>query len=49
MMRFLATDIWQFAGAIASGVINAADRGGLFRDSLWGEMLLIKCARSQGW
>jgi putative copper resistance protein D len=49
MMRFSRYGHLAVAGAIASGVMNALlIQGGLFRDSLWGEMLLIKCALVAG-
>ena len=49
MMRFSRYGHLAVAGAIASGVLNALlIQGGLFRDSLWGEMLLIKCALVAG-
>jgi putative copper resistance protein D len=49
MMRFSRYGHLAVAGAIASGVLNALlIQGGLFRDSPWGEMLLIKCALVAG-
>lgn len=49
MMRFSRYGHLAVAGAIASGVVNSLlIQGGLIRDTLWGQMLLIKCALVAG-
>ena len=49
MMRFSRYGHLAVAGAIASGVVNSLlIQGGPIRGSLWGQMLLIKCALVAG-
>lgn len=49
MMRFSRYGHLAVAGAIASGAVNTLlIQGGLLRNSLWGKMLLLKCALVAG-
>lgn len=49
MMRFSRYGHLAVAGTLASGVVNTLlIQGGLFRDSPWGQMLLLKCALVAG-
>ncbi|HHG8772895.1 TPA: copper homeostasis membrane protein CopD [Raoultella planticola] len=49
MMRFSRYGHLAVTGALTSGVVNALlIQGGLFRDSPWGQMLLLKCALVAG-